>query len=798
LFCQEPAKIKKEAVTCKIAFMNPTASSSKRRLWFMRLFAMIVVPLFVLGVAELGLRLAGYGYDTSFFSQIRIQGQDYYVANDQFGYRFFPPDIARTPVPQRLAVNKSPHTCRIFVFGESAAMGDPDYSYGAWRYLQVLLRERFPGTDFEVVCVAMTAINSHAILPMARECARRDGDLWIIYMGNNEMVGPFGAGTVFGSRAPGVGFVRTDLAIKTMRIGQLLNSLVQRWGLHSSTPTTWSGLSMFTEHQLRYDDPNRLRAYGNFRRNLADILRAGHDAGVPMILSTVGSNLKDCAPFASLHAAALGETQRAEWDGIYQAGIALESAGDYHGALGKYAEANAIDPQYAELHFRAGRSQLALTNSAQALREFELARDYDTLAFRADTRINQTIKDAADAYVDKGVCFLDAARMLAQDSPENIPGNEWFYEHVHLSFEGNYWLGRAFAEATAKLLSKSVVAHDKGEWASSEFCDRRLAISSWDRHQVWQDILGRISEPPYTEQLTHDASINLCEKKLGELKSRMDSETPEQMRQLYGQALAVAPTDNILHWNFARYLAPRGDLARATEELKRGCELLPQMPGPYADIGNLLIPQGKIDEAAEYFSRGLAIRGNGVRALNGLGQILANQQKTKEAAACFRHALRVESDDVETYINLGFLAQDQGNIKQAAVYYQRAASLQPQGPADYFNQAVGFSALGLGARAVESFGMAIQLKPEFWQARYLLGVEIANQGRIGEAQAQFLEVIRYRPDFAPAHIYLGIALAAQNKPDQALGEFRTALKLDPANSTARQEIEIIQSSAKRN
>ena len=111
-------------------------------------------------------------------------------------------------------------------------MGDPDPSFGAWRYLQTLLRERFPGTDFEVVCVAMTAINSHAILPMARECARRDGDLWIIYMGNNEMVGPFGAGTVFGSRAPGVGLVRADLAVKTTRIGQLLDSLMQRWGIH--------------------------------------------------------------------------------------------------------------------------------------------------------------------------------------------------------------------------------------------------------------------------------------------------------------------------------------------------------------------------------------------------------------------------------------------------------------------------------------------------------------------------------------------------------------------------------------
>ena len=68
--------------------------------------------------------------------------------------------------------------------------------------MEVLLRERYPGVNFEVVNVAITAINSHVIVPIARECARYQGDLWIIYMGNNEMIGPFGAATVFGAKAP--------------------------------------------------------------------------------------------------------------------------------------------------------------------------------------------------------------------------------------------------------------------------------------------------------------------------------------------------------------------------------------------------------------------------------------------------------------------------------------------------------------------------------------------------------------------------------------------------------------------
>src|SRR5208282_2425508 len=127
-------------------------ASSSRRLWLMRLFAMIFVPLFVLGGLELVLRLAGYGYDTGFFQRIRMQGQDYYVPNEKFGYRFLPPAIARTAPTFRFPAEKATNSYRIFLLGESAAIGDPDSTYGVGRYFEVLLRERYPGTDFQVVC----------------------------------------------------------------------------------------------------------------------------------------------------------------------------------------------------------------------------------------------------------------------------------------------------------------------------------------------------------------------------------------------------------------------------------------------------------------------------------------------------------------------------------------------------------------------------------------------------------------------------------------------------------------------
>ena len=774
-----------------MAAEKPAIKISPRRLWLFRIFAPVVTLLLVVGGVELGLRLCEYGYPASFFLKTKIGGKDYYVSNDRFGYRFFPPALARSPAPMRMAAKKPAGTYRIFVFGESAAMGDPDPTFGAWRYLQVLLRERFPGTDFEVFCVAMTAINSHAILPIARECARHDGDLWIIYMGNNEMVGPFGAGTIFGSRVAGIPLIRASLALKSTKAGQFLDNLMQRWG-QSSTPQTWSGLNMFKEHQLRYEDPNRLRACNNFKQNLNDILRAAQDAGVPVILSTVGSNLKDCAPFASLHSIALTDSQESEWDGLYQQGITNEASGNFPVALKQYEQAAAIDPHYAELHFRAGRCRLALTNDEQALREFELARDEDTLAFRADTRINRIIQDAAEAKANQGVYFLDALTALAQSSPAKIPGNELFYEHVHLNFDGNYLFAQAFAEQTLKLLPKSILAHGKSEWASAELCDRRLAISPWDRGRVWQENYSRVSEPPFTGQLNDVPRAKFYIEKLKELNSQATEENRKQSRVAYEEALALSPEDYYLRENFAQFLDQTGDLADAPGQEQRVSELLPQNPMPPCIIGRLFVRLGNGDEAEKSFLRALAIRSDFVPALNEMGMLLANQQKTAEAANYFARSLKMDPGSVVAYLNWGFMQQNEGKWNEAISHYQAAANHQPNGPADYLYRAVSLVAQRQGKEALDYFNAAVLMDPNFWQARYLFAGELASEGKIEEAQAQFSEVVRGRPDFAPGHLNHGLALTKLGKPDEALKEFQIALRLNPTDVVARQHLDAVQ------
>lgn len=712
---------------------------------------------------------------------LRIKGQSFYVPNDKFTYRFFSTSRGRSSLPIRMAAQKPPSEYRIFLFGESAALGDPDASYGMGRYLQVLLRERFPQTDFEVLCVAVTGISSHTILPIARECAQYQGDAWVIYMGNNEMVGPFGAETVFGARAPSLAVARASLALKTTRSAQVLEGLASRFksaapspdswgGMQIGLPATpapfsagksWGGMQMFSENRLRHDDPARLRVYDNFKGNLEDILRAGHRASVPVILSTVAVNLKESPPFASLHRAGLAPNQEAGWNAIYQEGVTLENAGAYREALGRYREAAKIDTEYADLQYRMGTCDLALTNEAQARQEFALARDYDALAFRTDSTLNQAIKAAAMRHAAQGVYLVDGEQVLAQQSPAGIPGLNLFYEHVHLNFDGNYRLALEFADQIRSLLPASIRAQDKGAWASAELCSQRLAATVWDRQRVWQPIFNRLAAPPFTGQMNHELILKLSQAKLEEAKAQLVQQNPAQARQIYQEALALTPEDNLLHANFEQFLEAGGNLAEAVVEAKQVSELTPHLSGPYCHTGVQLIRLNRIQEAKESFLHAIALKKDNAQAHNELGLIFFGQGQIDQAVGSFRRALKADPEYAEAWLNLAFLEQHEGQAAQARQDYDKAAALQPQGPGDFLDRAVRFSATHRSAEAMSCCQALVRQVPSLWQAHYLLGQELAAAGRSEEARSEFAEVLRYRPDYARL---LPPAFSAGNAP----------------------------------
>ncbi len=261
-------------------------SISKTRIWIFRLLLVVGAPLLFLALLEVGLRLVGYGNPTSFFIS---QENGTLGTNTKFAWRFFDPRIARIPEPISIAPRKPENTKRIFVLGGSAAQGVPHAAYSFSRILDTILEERYPDQAFEVYNVAMTAINSHVVLPIARECAALDLDLFIVYMGNNEVVGPYGPGSVITAFQPNLAIIRASVWIKSTRLGQLLGAVLGGVGSVPEGPGQWTGMDLFVDKVVSSKDPRLESVYSHFQSNLEDIVDVGRGAGATVLVSTVAS-----------------------------------------------------------------------------------------------------------------------------------------------------------------------------------------------------------------------------------------------------------------------------------------------------------------------------------------------------------------------------------------------------------------------------------------------------------------------------------------------------------------------------
>ena len=454
----------------------------------------IVVPVLMLLSLEVALRLFDYGHASEFAVPCTIDGKGAFCNNDRFTWQFFPPRAFRLPPAFAIPAEKDSTTFRIFVVGESAAQGDPEPAYGFARYLEVMLRERFPAEHFEIINTAITAVNSHVLVPAVRDLARHQGDLFLLYMGNNEVVGPFGPDNPLAADGLSLRLIRLGILLRSTRVWQMVDGAIE-WVSGNDAATNWRGMETFLDHLVPANAPALVEVYENFHSNLQDIIAIAQSAGARVLVSTVAVNLKDSPPFASLHRADLAPTDLATWHTLFQDGAKYESAGQCDHALSKYLAAAEIDDGYAELSFRIGRCHLALGNPVAAKMAFEAARDLDVLRFRTDHQTNVIIRSAATA-AGRGVELLDAEQLFAELSPAGIPGRELFYDHVHLTPQGSYALARALFQRIALMLPLEIqLSVVMAEPPSKAEADRMLAFTAHDQHRVARTVMEWLSQP---------------------------------------------------------------------------------------------------------------------------------------------------------------------------------------------------------------------------------------------------------------------------------------------------------------
>jgi tetratricopeptide (TPR) repeat protein len=511
-----------------------TSAPKSRRLWIA--ISAIFVPLLVLGVVEACLRLAGVGYPTALLTPCTVQGKPASCYNLFFAAPFFPAGSVQTPRLYSIPTQKPPGTYRIFVLGESAAMGDPDPAYGFSRYLEAMLRERFPETKFEVVNTGSVAINSHVVLRIAQQLADQRPDLFIIYSGNNEVVGPYGPGTVLTSSGMSIPVIRSSIFLRSTRIGQLVTKL-------GTQKKAWQGMEMFLDKQVRANSPLMQQVYANYERNLRDTIAVARAAGAQVIVATAATSLEDCTPFASLHRDGIKPGEVNDWSSLVQRGNELEAARSFSEALELYRSAAKIDNEYAELEFRIARCLKILGDTKSANEHFQRARDLDTLRFRADTRINDINRYVPASY--SGVALVDAESLFSSASRDGIVGTDLVYEHVHMTPLGSYLFARAIYRQVAGNLASGAVADAPSETE----CERMLALTAYDRSRIAQEMLRRIQKPPFTNQLNHAEQVLRFQ-----VQAESMSETPNDTALQYQWAIARAPQDAMLRYNFGMFL----------------------------------------------------------------------------------------------------------------------------------------------------------------------------------------------------------------------------------------------------
>jgi tetratricopeptide (TPR) repeat protein len=444
-------------------------------------------------------------------------------------------------------------------------MGDPEPSFSLARVLEAMLRAAWPQVRFEVVNAGVTAVNSHLVRRFAEDCARLEPDLFIVYEGHNEVIGPFGPSGVFAPFLRAQGAIRFALWLKGTRTGQLISAAGRR-----GVPADWGGMPMFLRQQIAMDDPRLEAVRDHFRANLLAIAGAARGAGATTLLCTVLANQRDFAPFFSQHRPDLSPTDLAHWQAAFAAAEKAARAGDFPAAGQAYRAALALDDRYAEIPFRLGRLALAAGRDDEARGYLERALDLDTLRFRADSRLNATIRGLGRA-AGPGLTVVDLAAALAAASPHGVPGDDRLYEHVHLTLRGTCDAARAlFPSIAADLAHRGLVAPGAPAPLGDDEVRRRLAFTTYEQAMIALSLLGRFRAAPFTGQSDHAVRMETWTRRsaaAGALLAR--PEALPALREVYREALALAPDDWILARNAGAMLVARGDPAGALPLLRR-------------------------------------------------------------------------------------------------------------------------------------------------------------------------------------------------------------------------------------
>lgn len=414
----------------------------KNILW---LFFSLMLPIVCLVLVEFGLRCAGYGIDLDNLFLTTPDGQYLYM-NKDISKRYFTASQATTGNIEFFKKKKDANTIRMFVLGESAALGFPyPNNISFQRMLKYELQKNNPQKNIEIINLSLTAINSYTFYDFGKELAKYQPDAILIYGGHNEYYGALGiaSANTFGNN-PFI--VRTIIRLRQTRLVQLLEQITHAF--------KGDGIDKQSDNLMRYVVKNQLIKYQSdifnkgieqFEHNMYDLTSLFSKENIPVFWSTVSTNLKDQYPFRSIVSE---KTDSTTYYNLLQTARQSFDNGDIKAAESILTLLYNRDPSNADCAFLMGKVKLESGENEQAYNYFNDAKQKDGLRFRAPDEINEIIHRLAGKF--KNIYRVDSEAGFRTESAYHIPGYKLLLEHVHPTIEGHRLIAKCFLRELSK------------------------------------------------------------------------------------------------------------------------------------------------------------------------------------------------------------------------------------------------------------------------------------------------------------------------------------------------------------
>ncbi|MCC6302564.1 MAG: sulfotransferase [Gammaproteobacteria bacterium] len=235
------------------------------------------------------------------------------------------------------------------------------------------------------------------------------------------------------------------------------------------------------------------------------------------------------------------------------------------------------------------------------------------------------------------------------------------------------------------------------------------------------------------------------------------------------ERIAEAPGDAVAHRHLALLQAAGDERGYALASGQRACELAPDDPRSWSDLGRVYALLGEMENAARCFAESVEIDARFADGWHNLGTAMKQLGRREAAFTALKNALLIDPARAETYLNLSTLLIDAGQFEDALECLERAVKHDPALPKARSRLAGQLSGRGKVKRAETLFRQSLGMDPDHIEGWMGLGRTLEDMGEADGARGAYLNVLRRRPDHAQA---LGnyLALLRDHDPAGAAGD----------------------------